>query len=90
MFPADLGQRFADFADAREDFLLNFGYNTARAYWADLDDWLGWCVECGHDPLDLRAARIDRYLDALVGQGYSPSTCRRRRTALNGLASRLR
>jgi hypothetical protein len=32
-FRAELEERYERFAQLREDFLLDYGYNTARAYW---------------------------------------------------------
>jgi site-specific recombinase XerD len=84
MFKPDLAARFDLFADIREDFLLGFGYNTARAYWADLDDLLFWAAEAGLDPLALTEGHIKSYMRVLTERGYSSSTLRRRRTAFRG------
>lgn len=84
-FRPELEQRYQRFAELREDWLLNFGYNTARAYWADLDDILWWCAERGLDPLAMTESDLTRYLSRLRRHGYSQSTLRRRRTAWHGL-----
>ena len=84
MFATDLEERYQRFAELREDWLLNFGYNTARAYWADLDDILLWAMEREKDPLALTDADIRSYLVLQKQSGYSQSTIRRRRTAWRG------
>lgn len=86
VFQPDLEERYQRFAELREDWLLNFGYNTARAYWADLDDILRWAVERGKDPLKLSDDDIKKYLALLNRRGYSKNTIRRRRTAWRGFA----
>lgn len=70
------------FFDLREDLLLNYGYNTARAYWTDLDGWFRWAIERDKDILNLSEKDIRRYLALLRRRGYSESTIRRRVTAL--------
>ena len=82
MFPAPLEEMYQRFADEREDFLLDYGYNTARAYWVDLDDWLLWCVRHDSDPLGLVDSVIDAYLADLQQAGYAHSTRRRRESTL--------
>jgi len=84
MFTPKLEAQFERFAELREDFCINYGYNTARAYWADLDDILWWAAEHGKDPLALTDDDIGQYLARMKRQGYSPSTVRRRLTAWRG------
>ncbi len=64
--------------------MLNYGYNTARAYWGDLDDLLLWALERDKDVLQLTSADITRYLALLKRRRYSPNTVRRRKTAFRG------
>lgn len=71
-----------DFARVREDVLLDFGYNTARAYWGDLDDVAYWCAERGFNPLVLTEQQVRQYVALLRRRKYSESTIRRRVTAL--------
>lgn len=37
-------QHWRRFFDLREDILLDYGYQTARAYWTDLQDIFEWAV----------------------------------------------
>lgn len=37
-YPEDVPEHWQRFFDLPEEVLLNYGYNTARAYWADLQD----------------------------------------------------
>lgn len=73
----------------REQMLLPYGYNTARAYWGDLEHWRDWCVEQEPPvgPLRPSTADIGRYLDDMGITGYSPNTRARRLTALRRLLS---
>ncbi len=66
----------------REDFLLGFKESTARAYKADLEDYLEWCISEAVDPL--KPANVDsvRYGRSLESRGYSTATQARRRSAL--------
>jgi len=70
------------FFDLREDLLLNYGYNTARAYWADLDDWFRWAIERDKDVLNLSEKEQKQYIALLRRRGYSENTIRRRRTVM--------
>jgi site-specific recombinase XerD len=83
-FRAELPERDRRFAELREEYLLNYGYNTARAYWGDLDDLLLWAVERDKDVLSLTSEDIKRYLTRMKRRKYSPNTIRRRRTAFRG------
>lgn len=73
-----------DFDLAREALLVNYSYNTARAYWGDLEHWRDWCL--GHqpatDPLAPSKADIVNYLAEMLAIGYSPNTVARRRGTL--------
>lgn len=76
---AELVERYQRFAELREDFLVGYGKNTARAYWGDLEHLNDWCMERDLDILALREEDMRRYLSLLKRRGYSPSTIRRRR-----------
>ena len=84
-FRQQLPERHARFAEAREDYLLNFTYNTARAYWGDLEHLFDWCEERGIDIFDLTEQQFKQYEALLRRRKYSESTIRRRRTAWRGL-----
>ncbi len=76
-------ERDRRFAELREEYLLNYGRNTARAYWVDLDDLLIW-AERDKDVLRLTSEDIKRYLTRMKRRKYSPNTIRRRKTAFRG------
>jgi site-specific recombinase XerD len=78
---------WTEFADRREELLLGYGYNTARAYWADLQDWFEWSLRRGKDILALTERDKVQYVALLRRRGYSESTIRRRRTSLRLLES---
>jgi len=89
MFPPDYEQAEQEipeswlrFFDLRESVCLNYGYNTARAYWGDLDDWFRWAIERNKDILNLTEQDQKQYFALLRRQKYSESTIRRRSTAL--------
>jgi len=84
-FAQDIPEAWQRFADRREDLLLNYGYNTARAYWADLQDWFEWAVARDKDVLNLTEADVRQYVALLRRRKYSESTIRRRRTSLRQL-----
>jgi site-specific recombinase XerC len=77
-------QHYERFCAWREEMLVNYGYNTARAYWSDLEGWRDWC--CDEEPtvdaLEPSPNDIVRYLRELIESGYSPNTVARRLTAL--------
>ena len=73
------------FAESVELLLLGYGYNTARAYRADLEDIYLWTTERGFDPLALTSGHLTQYQALLRRRQYSESTIRRRRTALRRL-----
>lgn len=76
---AELLERYQRFAERREDFLLGYGYNTARAYWGDLEHLNDWCMDGGLDIFALKDGDLKKYLAWMRRRGYSPSTIRRRR-----------
>ncbi len=73
------------FADLREELLLNYGYQTARGYRADLDDIYDWATRRGFDVLALGERQIRQYVALLRRRKYSENTIRRRITALRRL-----
>lgn len=73
------------FADVRENILLDYGYNTARAYWGDLEDLAMWCARRGFDPFELTDVQVRQYFALLRRRGYSESTIRRRQTSMRKL-----
>lgn len=91
MFAPDVSReqeaRWREFYDRREAMLLNYGYNTARAYYADLQDIFEWAVERGKDVLALTEQDLKQYCALLRRRSYSESTVRRRCSAWRGLAS---
>lgn len=84
-FLAALPERHRRFAELREEYLLSYCYNTARAYWGDLEDLFDWAEDQGLDVLALGESDIERYEAGMREMGYAPGTIRRRRTALRGL-----
>lgn len=70
------------FADLREELLLDYGYNTARAYWADLQDWFEWAARRRKDVLALTHQDQQEYMALLRRRKYAESTIRRRRVTL--------
>jgi hypothetical protein len=46
-------ETYVRFAELREEYLLGYGYHTARAYWGDLHDLYLWATERGKDVLNL-------------------------------------
>lgn len=76
------------FFDLREELLLDYSYNTARAYWADLQDWFEWAVARDKDVLALTDRDEKQYYALLRRRGYSESTIRRRATAVRHLRVR--
>lgn len=84
---AQLPAHWVRFFELREDLLLNYGYNTARAYWSDLDSWFWWAVERDKDVLHLTEGDVKQYVALLRRRKYSESTIRRRKTALRLLTT---
>ena len=86
-FAPEIPEGWAEFADRREALLLAYGYNTARAYWADLQDWFEWAVERDKDILALTDKDKKQYVALLRRRKYSEHTIRRRLVVL-GLLTR--
>lgn len=82
MLRGDLIVRYQSFAELREQYLLGFGYQTARAYWGDLEHFHDWCLEHEVDVLTPTPGDIRAYLIELLAMHYSPNTVARRRTTL--------
>jgi len=82
-YPDDIPESWQRFFDLREDLLLDYGYNTARAYWGDLQDWFEWAVERHKDVLNLSEKDVTQFCALLRRRGYSESTVRRRKSTLN-------
>lgn len=80
-------EQYREFCDLREDFLLGYGYNTARAYWGDLDDILLWALDRDKNPLTLTDKDIRQYAGLMRRRKYSENTIRRRLSAVNRLAA---
>ena len=87
-FAPQIAPRWQEFADRREALLLGYGYNTARAYWADLQDWFEWAAERNKDVLALTGREQAQYLTMLRRRKYSENTIRRRQVALRLLLNR--
>ena len=81
-FPPDLPpeqvQHWQRFFNLREDILLDYGYQTARAYWADLQDIFEWAVARDKDVLALTDRDLRQYCALLRRRKYSEATIRRR------------
>lgn len=72
------------FEEQAERLLLNYGYQTARAYLSDLECFRDWCEMQTPRilPLCPTAWQIGAYLRGLVEYGYSVNTVARRLSAL--------
>lgn len=81
----ELEVRYERFGELREQVLLPHGYNTARAYWGDLDHVFMWAEERDKDVLALTVKDIRQYVALLRRRMYSESTIRRRVTAMRKL-----
>lgn len=77
---AELVERYERFAELREGFLVDYGYNTARAYWGDLEHLQDWCLDQGLDVLELSGRHFADYLISMEARRYSASTIRRRQS----------
>jgi site-specific recombinase XerD len=82
---SSLPERQLLFAELREEMLVNYGYQTARAYRADIEDIHDWAAARGLDALALTEPEIRRYLTLLRRRKYSENTLRRRVTSLRAL-----
>jgi site-specific recombinase XerD len=80
-----LPERHRRFAELREEMLVRYGYQTARAYRADTEDFYAWAEARGLDVLALTEPEIRRYLTLLRRRKYSENTLRRRVTSLRAL-----
>lgn len=69
------------FIDALEEFLISYGYNTARAYMADLLDIYDWAQSRQLQVFELTELTLKPYLALLRRRKYSENTIRRRLTA---------
>ena len=87
-FARSIPETYQRFAQIREDICLDYGYNTARAYWADLDDLFYWATERGKDPLNLSDKDITQYIALLRRRKYSENTIRRRKVVIRKLGQR--
>lgn len=87
-YPDDVPEHWQRFFDLREELLLDYGYNTARAYWADLQDWFEWAVAREKDVLTLTERDQKQYYALLRRRGYSENTVRRRRTAYRAISAK--
>ena len=81
-YPEEIPENWQRFFDLREELLLGYGYNTARAYWGDLQDWFEWAVARDKDVLALTEKDEKQYYALMRRRAYSESTIRRRRTSL--------
>jgi site-specific recombinase XerD len=72
-------ERYKRFTELREELLADYCYNTARAYWSDLDDIYLWAEDRGKDVLALSEKDLRQYVALLRRRKYSESTIRRRR-----------
>lgn len=86
MFPAEapdatIPESWVRFYDTRESILLDYSHNTARAYYADLQDIFEWAVARDKDVLTLSERDIRQYCALLRRRKYSENTVRRRMVA---------
>jgi site-specific recombinase XerD len=86
-FAPAIPERWREFIERREALLVVYRYNTARAYWADLQDWFEWSVRRGKDVLALTENDQKQYIALLRRRNYSESTIRRRKIALRLLVA---
>lgn len=84
-YAPQIPEEWETFLDLRESLLLNYTYNTARAYWADLQDWFEWAAERDKDILHLSTKDQTQYVALLRRRKYSENTIRRRKIVLNML-----
>lgn len=87
-FARSIPETYQRFAQIREDICLDYGYNTARAYWADLDDLFYWATERNKNPLTLSDKDITQYIALLRRRKYSENTIRRRKVVIRKLGQR--
>jgi len=84
---SDLEPRDQRYAALRDEFVIGFGYQTARAYAGDLDHLFDWAAATKLDVLALTDSDIERYVADLQSQKYTANTLIRKRTALRGFYS---
>lgn len=82
---AELEVRYQRFSELREQVLLDYGYNTARAYWSDLDSICIWALGREKDRLHLTEGDVRQYVSLLRRRKHSENTIRRHITALRKL-----
>lgn len=82
-------QRWQRFFDLREDILMDYSHQTARAYWADLQDIFEWAVERNKDILALTDRDLTQYRALLRRRKYSENTIRRRMVTWRKMAERI-
>ena len=92
MFPSEAPddvtpESWQRFYDTRERILLDYSYNTARAYYADLQDIFEWAVARDKDVLALSERDIRQYCALLRRRKYSENTIRRRMVAWGKLGA---
>ena len=95
MFPSEapdatIPESWRRFYDTRESILLDYGHNTARAYYADLQDIFEWAVARDKDVLALTERDIRQYCALLRRRKYSENTIRRRMVAWGKIEASLR
>ena len=88
-FARTIPEQYERFAQIREDICLDYGYNTARAYWGDLDDLFYWAIERNKDPLGLSDKDIRQYVALLRRRKYTENTIRRKMVVVRKLRERL-
>lgn len=76
----ELSDRRREFNKLREQFLLDYTYNTARAYWSDLEQIADWAEERRKDLMTLGAEDLRDHAALLRRRHYSENTVRRRLT----------
>lgn len=81
-FGSELPDRWTKFVEVREDLLLDYGYDTARAYWSDLQHAYEWAAGHDKDILKLTQKDIRAYVALHRRRKYSETSIRRRVTAL--------
>ena len=93
-FPPNLApeqvRRWRRFFDLREDILLDYGYQTARAYWTDLQDIFEWAVARDKDVLALTNRDLRQYCALLRRRKYSAATIRRRMVAWRKMEEKMK
>lgn len=93
-FPPDLSpeqvQHWQRFFNLREDILLDYGYQTARAYWTDLQDIFEWAIARDKDVLTLTNRDLRQYCALLRRRKYSEATIRRRMVAWRKMEEKMK